>query len=71
MGLRDLIDDAVHNAKLYRSGRANKDEVRVTTVGWRPDPINEEDGCEKDQDAPSGNPNGEYYKVVRRKGTRE
>ena len=57
-------EDARHNAELYRSGRANRKEVRSTTVGWRRDPHNEEDGFTEDKSStPSGN--REYYKVTR------
>jgi hypothetical protein len=48
MGIFDLISDALHNRKLYKDGIANKSEVRLTTVGWRPDPINREDGFTPD-----------------------
>ena len=81
MGLRDLISDILHNRNLYKSGKANRNEVRSTTVGWRPDPINGEDGYTGDPgnervvgkdengyeiyDTPSCN--REYYKVVRSK----
>lgn len=59
--------DARHNAELYRSGKANRNEVRSTTVGWRRDPHNQEDGQTHDPNGPSGNPNGEYYTVIRKK----
>jgi hypothetical protein len=65
---RLFSEDARHNHELYKSGRANRNEVRSTTVGWRPDPINKEDGYIYDPNGPSGNPNGEYYRVIRKKG---
>jgi hypothetical protein len=80
MGLFDFISDALHNRNLYRSGRANRSEVRHTTVGWRPDPINREDGFTPDPgnchvtgiDPATGyelydTPSGnrEYYTVIR------
>jgi len=71
MSISDIIAAAIHNAKLYRSGQANRDEIRLTTVGWRPDPINKEDGYTEDPCPPSHNLNGEYYQVTRKKGTRE
>jgi hypothetical protein len=82
MGLFDLISDALHNRKLYKDGIANKSEVRYTTVGWRPDPINREDGftsdpgndCVTGVDPATGyllydTPSGnrEYFKVIRGK----
>jgi hypothetical protein len=58
-------ETARHNAELYRSGRANRKEVRHTTVGWRRDPHNGEDGYTEDEGlTPSGN--REYYRVIRR-----
>jgi hypothetical protein len=60
--IKEMIEDIKHNRELYRSGKANKDEVRSTTVGWRHDP-----GQVKTdpKDSPSGNP--EYHTVVRSK----
>jgi hypothetical protein len=80
MNLFELIDAAKHNRNLYKSGKANRDEVRSTTVGWRPDPIHGEDGMTPDPgndcirpdgnrtaeyDTPSGN--REYSRVLYRK----
>lgn len=81
MGIFDFIGDALHSRKLYKTGKANKNEVRSTTVGWRPNPIHEQDGFTPDPgndritgvdengyytyDTPSGN--REYYKVIRKK----
>ena len=57
-------EDARHNAELERKGLVNPREVRSTTVGWRPDPHNQEDGyTEATGRTPSGKP--EYYKVIR------
>jgi len=67
MGIFDFLRNATHNAELYRTGRANWNEVRLTTVGWRPDPINKEDGYTESSEQPSGNHNGEYYRVIRYK----
>lgn len=44
MSIFDTIRNARYNRNLYKSGAANFDEVRSTTVGWRRDPINGEDG---------------------------
>jgi hypothetical protein len=63
-------DDARHNHNLYKTGKANRNEVRLTTVGWRPDPINGQDGYNHDPNGPSRNPNGEYYRVIRSKKRR-
>ena len=52
MWLLDLIEDAIHNRKLYASGKANRSEVRYTAVGWNPGGFT--DGG-----------NGEYYQVTR------
>lgn len=84
MGLRDFIDNVRHNRELYRSGRANRNIVQNTTVGWRPDPWNEDDGfvpdpgnldeddklykSNVDHNTPSGN--REYHRVIRRNGRR-
>lgn len=73
---RLFSEDARHNHNLYKSGKADKNEVRQTTIGWRPDPTNKEDGFTPDPgnsrwiegkgyDTTSGNK--EYYKVVRKK----
>jgi hypothetical protein len=67
MSILDFFRDIAHNRRLYKSGLANKDEVRLTTVGWRPDPWNKEDGYTQDPNPPSRNPNGEYYRVIRTK----
>lgn len=79
MGLFDaiinLLSDRKHNRELYKSGRADRNEVRQTAVGWQPDnsytpdPGNDRkyidsNGVER-WDTPSGNK--EYYKVVRKK----
>ena len=81
MSIISIIKDAIYNAELYKTGRADRSEIRLTTVGWRRDPINREDGCIPDcgndrirqdgngtqeYDTPSGN--REYYKVIRKKG---
>jgi hypothetical protein len=71
MNLWEMIEIARYNRRLYQTGKANRDEIHLTTVGWRPDPINKEDGYTKDPCPPSHNPNGEYYRIVRKKGTRE
>ena len=66
---RFFSGDAQYNHELYKSGRANKNEVRSTTVGWRPDPIGKQDGYTQDESfsTPSRNENGEYYIVTRSK----
>jgi hypothetical protein len=58
MGLYELISNAIYNRRLYEEGKAKKNEVRLTTIGWRPDPINKEDGYVRA-------PDGEYYRVIR------
>jgi len=78
MGILDIFKNAQYNRNLYRSGAANRGEVRLTTIGWRLDPINGEDGQTPDPgnnrircdgndveefDTPSGN--REYFKVIR------
>jgi hypothetical protein len=78
MGLKDLLKNIKHNRDLRRSGQEDPTEVRSTTVGWRPDPINKGDGFTPDPgnertsldgngteqyDTPSGN--REYYQVIR------
>lgn len=68
--LINMFNDASYNRELYRSGKANKNEIRHTAIGWQPDesfipdPGNKNtDG--KKYDTPSGNK--EFYKVVRKK----
>ena len=69
MSLFDEIGYALYNRRLYREGRANKQEIRYTTIGWRPDPVNTEDGYLQDRAiTPSGEP--EYYRVIRNSGGR-
>lgn len=78
MGLKDLINNIKHNRNLRKSGQEDPTEVRYTTVGWRPDPINREDGFTPDpgndrvrqdgngtdeHDTPSGN--REYSHIIR------
>lgn len=73
---------ARYNRDLYRTGRANKNEVRQTVIGWRPDYQNGDDGFvpdsgnfrkgsgSKEFDTASGSL--EYYRVIRGgKKTRE
>ena len=77
MSIWDVFRNAQYNRNLYKTGQANKNEVRSTTVGWREDPINGEDGqtpdpgnsrirCDgndvEEYDTPSGN--REYYRVL-------
>ena len=64
---RLFSENARHNHELYKSGKANTNEVRSTTVGWRRDPINGEDGYTEDPTPPSHNSNGEYYTVIRKR----
>jgi hypothetical protein len=54
-----------YNRELYKSGRANRDEHRMTTIGWRRDPIHGNDGQTYDSNSPSGE--DEYFRVVRKK----
>jgi hypothetical protein len=71
------LRNGIYNRNLYKSGKANYNEVRGTTVGWRKDPIHGEDGqtpdpgndCRRkdgngtpEYDTPSGN--REYYRVL-------
>jgi hypothetical protein len=80
MSIFDFIRDARYNRNLYKSGAADRSEVRSTTVGWRPDPINGQDGMTPDPgndcirpdgngtpefETPSGN--REYYRVIRKR----
>jgi hypothetical protein len=65
MNIFNIFKDRKHNKQLYKDGKANKNEVRLTTIGWRQDPIDEQDGQTEDCcNTPSGQP--EYYKVIRR-----
>ena len=57
-------ENARHNLNLYSSHRADKTDVRYVTVGWRLDPINEEDGQTEAINTPSGE--REYYRKVER-----
>lgn len=75
--LSETLEDRKHNKELEKKGLINKDEIRLTTVGWRPDPIHKQDGYTAD---PGNRENGkhktpskneEYYKVIRKRGTRE
>ena len=52
-----FIGDVIHNWKLYKSGKANRSEVRYS-ASWRPDPHNGMDDLLPGKD-------GEYYKIVR------
>lgn len=65
MWLIDLLQNRAHNRKLYRDGLANKDEVRLTTIGWRPDPINQRDGMTDGFYDNTPSMNVEFYKVIR------
>jgi hypothetical protein len=52
MGLLNFIGrlisaDARYNHELYKSGKADKSRVVYTTIGWRPDPIYNQDGFKK------------------------
>lgn len=58
-GLWDILKDAIYNQNLYRTGKANRNEVRYSAA-WRPDPWNYEDGY-------SLNENGEYSRIIREK----
>ena len=55
----DVLKDAAHNRNLYRTGRANKSEVRYS-ASWRPDPWNHDDGF-------TLNESGEYSCIIRKK----
>lgn len=82
MSIFDLIEAARHNRKLYKSGKADRDTVVVTTIGYRPDPIHEEDGftpdpgnlergsAEEDSTSKHNTPSGnrEYHRTIRKKG---
>jgi len=60
MSIIDTIKNALHNRNLYRTGKANKGEVRSTTVGWQQD----QNQIKTAGDAsPSGQ--DEYHTVVR------
>lgn len=51
-----------HNRRLYKLGVADKSRVRRVTVGWRRDPIYENDGYEYELREPDGDETGEWRK---------
>ena len=58
--LKELLENAAYNRKLYRDGKANKNEVRLTTIGWRAS----EEQIETDgKKSPSGE--YEYHQIIR------
>ena len=60
--LIELLRNRHYNQELYRSGKANKDEVRLTSIGHRTN----NNQIESD---PKTSPSGgyEYYEVIRTK----
>lgn len=62
MNILEAIEIWRHNRNLYKSGLADKKEIRLTAVGYNPETPCEEHWI-KDQNPPSGE--REYYKVIR------
>lgn len=67
----DLLSDARHNRKIDREWKKNGKPIVETTVGWRPDPWNKNDGfrdngCDKNLAG-----DGHSYSRLLRGGTDE
>lgn len=68
----DLLSNARHNRKIDREWKENGEPIVETTVGWRPDPVNKNDGFR--QDSPDGlnrAGDGHTYSRLIRGGTKE
>ena len=63
MFILEAIQNGDYNRKLKRMGVVDESEIVETTIGWRRDPINKEDG---QTPVRGGNGEQEFQTIIRR-----
>lgn len=58
--LIETLSNRKYNKELERMGVVDRNEIRLTAVGWKPDETYTED-----KDIETASKNKEYYKVIR------